>query len=110
MTVASSGAAEADQGKRPASTNLGSHPLTGDDSASADRNMIPDPQFWTVAEMASLMRVSKMTVYRMIRSGELESVQIGRSFRIPWNAVRKYAGRGTSGPGSPCSAKPPAQW
>ena len=33
-------------------------------------------QFLTVAEVAALMRVSKMTVYRLVHSGEL---QIGRA-------------------------------
>lgn len=49
-----------------------------------------DPRFWTVAEAAGLMRVAKMTVYRMVHSGELESKRIGRGFRIPEQAVRDY--------------------
>lgn len=40
-----------------------------------------DP-FLTVAEIAAYMRVSKMTVYRLVHSGELESHRIGRSFRV----------------------------
>jgi excisionase family DNA binding protein len=36
------------------------------------------------------MRVSKMTVYRMVHAGELESNRIGRGFRIPEQAVRDY--------------------
>ena len=36
------------------------------------------------------MRVSKMTVYRLVHSGELASVQVGRSFRIPERAVHDY--------------------
>lgn len=47
-------------------------------------------KFMTVAEVASLMRVSKMTVYRLVKTGELTSVRVGRSFRIPENAVREY--------------------
>ena len=41
----------------------------------------------TVAEVAALLRVSKMSVYRMIHAGELEAVRIGRSFRVPKRAV-----------------------
>ena len=37
--------------------------------------------------MAELMRVSAMTVYRMVQSGELPAVRFGRSYRIPEAAV-----------------------
>ena len=46
--------------------------------------------FLTVAEVASIMRVSKMTVYRLVHTGELPAVQIGRSFRVPEKAVQEY--------------------
>jgi excisionase family DNA binding protein len=44
-------------------------------------------QFLTVAEVASLMRVSKMTVYRLVHNGELPAVRVGRSFRVHAKAV-----------------------
>lgn len=47
-------------------------------------------KFLTVAEVAALMRVSKMSVYRMIHSGELEAARFGRSFRVPEKAVHDY--------------------
>ena len=47
-------------------------------------------QVLTVAEVAEVMRVSKMSVYRMIHSGELEAVRFGRSFRVPESAVKSY--------------------
>jgi excisionase family DNA binding protein len=46
--------------------------------------------FLTVAEVASLMRVSKMTVYRLVHAGDLPAVRVGRSFRVPEEAVRRY--------------------
>ncbi|MDQ3463885.1 MAG: helix-turn-helix domain-containing protein [Actinomycetota bacterium] len=46
--------------------------------------------FLTVAEVAALMRVSKMTVYRLVHSGELAAVRVGRSFRVPERAVHDY--------------------
>lgn len=46
--------------------------------------------FLTVAEVAALMRVSKMSVYRLIHAGELEAVRFGRSFRVPESAVTTY--------------------
>ncbi|WP_116041673.1 helix-turn-helix domain-containing protein [Amycolatopsis palatopharyngis] len=47
-------------------------------------------QFLTVAEVATLMRVSKMTVYRLVHSGELPAVRVGKSFRVPEKAVHTY--------------------
>lgn len=44
----------------------------------------------TVAEVATLMRVSKMTVYRLVHSGDLAAVRVGRSFRVPEHAVHEY--------------------
>ena len=46
--------------------------------------------FLTVAEVAAIMRVSKMTVYRLVHGGELTAVRVGRSFRVPERAVRDY--------------------
>ncbi|HKV19717.1 MAG: helix-turn-helix domain-containing protein [Mycobacterium sp.] len=66
---------------------------SGRDSASGKhaRDAAPDQppraQFLTVAEVASLMRVSKMTVYRLVHNGELPAVRVGRSFRVHAKAV-----------------------
>ncbi|MFC8193117.1 helix-turn-helix domain-containing protein [Cellulomonas sp. NPDC057328] len=53
-----------------------------------------DPQgrvrFLTVNEVADLMRVSRMTVYRLVHSGELPAVRVGRSFRVPQDALDAY--------------------
>ncbi|MCZ2401777.1 helix-turn-helix domain-containing protein [Paenarthrobacter sp. Z7-10] len=46
--------------------------------------------FLTVSEVAEVMRVSKMTVYRLVHSGELPAVQFGRSYRVPASAVEGY--------------------
>jgi excisionase family DNA binding protein len=51
---------------------------------------LSEVRFLTVAEVASLMRVSKMTVYRLVHSGELSAVRVGRSFRVPETAVHAY--------------------
>jgi len=48
---------------------------------------LSDVRFLTVAEVADMMRVSNMTVYRLVHSGELPAVRFGRSFRIPESAV-----------------------
>ena len=51
---------------------------------------LADVSFLTVAEVATKMRVSKMTVYRLVHNGELPAVRVGRSFRVPENAVQAY--------------------
>ena len=62
-------------------------PTTG---ARAPAGDIAGVRFLTVAEVATVMLVSKMTVYRLVHSGELPAVQIGRSFRVPEQAVHEY--------------------
>ena len=48
---------------------------------------LSDVRFLTVAEVADIMRVSKMTVYRLVHAGELPAVRFGRSYRVPETAV-----------------------
>ncbi|MET9405303.1 helix-turn-helix domain-containing protein [Streptomyces sp. NPDC002935] len=48
----------------------------------------------SVAEVASVMDVSKMTVYRLVNSGHLPAIRTGgRSFRVPTSALREYLRR-----------------
>jgi excisionase family DNA binding protein len=56
-------------------------PLTGS---------LPGGKFLTVAEVAAIVRLSKMSVYRLIHSGQLEAVQFGRSFRVTEKALNAY--------------------
>lgn len=37
-----------------------------------------------------MMRVSKMTVYRLVHNGELPAVRVGRSFRVTEEDVNAY--------------------
>lgn len=53
----------------------------------------PGGRFLTVSEVASTMRVSKMSVYRLIHGGALEAVQFGRSFRVSEKALTLYLER-----------------
>jgi excisionase family DNA binding protein len=48
--------------------------------------------FLTIAEVATLLRVSKMTVYRLVGSGDLQAARVGRSLRVPQREVRRYVG------------------
>jgi excisionase family DNA binding protein len=54
------------------------------------RSDLSQAQFLTVAEVAARMRVSKMTVYRLVHGGELPAARVGRSFRVPLRAVENH--------------------
>jgi excisionase family DNA binding protein len=63
--------------------------LNSDLSAGADKRWLK------VAEVAQVLRVSKMTVYRLITSGELRSARVGRSYRLTEDDVNAYLKRST---------------
>ncbi len=47
-------------------------------------------RFLTVAEVASQLRVSTMTVYRLIKAGQLAAVRVGKSYRVREDDVDRY--------------------
>jgi excisionase family DNA binding protein len=51
---------------------------------------LPQVQFLTVAEVAARMRVSTMTVYRLVHRGALPAAREGRSFRVPRRALESH--------------------
>jgi excisionase family DNA binding protein len=44
----------------------------------------------TVAEVAARMRVSNMTVYRLIKAGDLPALRVGKNYRVRESDVEKY--------------------
>ncbi len=46
--------------------------------------------FVTVGEVARQLRVSNMTVYRLINAGELAAVRVGKSYRLREEDVDAY--------------------
>jgi excisionase family DNA binding protein len=52
----------------------------------------PDPlsRLLTVAEVANVMRVSRMTVYRLIRRGQLQAIRVGRNYRVREDDLSAY--------------------
>lgn len=47
-------------------------------------------QLWTVAEVADHMRVSSMTVYRLIKGQQLPAIRVGKNYRIRSNDLQGY--------------------
>ena len=58
--------------------------------------MPTDDRFLTVSEVAELMRVSTMTVYRLIKAGDLRAARVGRSYRLRVVEVDAYLARAES--------------
>lgn len=48
----------------------------------------------TVAEVADSLRVSTMTVYRLIKSGELAALRVGKNYRIRADDLEAYLSQG----------------
>ncbi|MCA1838836.1 MAG: helix-turn-helix domain-containing protein [Actinomycetota bacterium] len=44
----------------------------------------------TVVEVATMMRVSNMTVYRLIKSGQLPALKVGKNYRLRSSDVENY--------------------
>jgi len=57
-------------------------PLSAEDGANA--------RYLTVREVAGTLRVSNMTVYRLINAGQLPAVRVGKSFRLREDDVNRY--------------------
>lgn len=59
------------------------------------------PDLLTVEEVAAVLRVSNATVYRMVRSGRMDSIRVGagahrRNVRVPRRWLDAYIGNGGS--------------
>jgi excisionase family DNA binding protein len=44
----------------------------------------------TVEQVAAMMNVSKMSVYRLIHAEELGALRVGRSFRVPEECLANF--------------------
>ncbi len=54
--------------------------------------MQTEQRLLTVREVAEVMRVSNMTVYRLIQAGDLAAVRVGKSYRLREDDIDKYLG------------------
>ena len=56
----------------------------------ARKNPYVGDRLLTVVEVAALMRVSNMSVYRLIKSGNLAAIRVGKNYRIRESDVDHY--------------------
>ena len=47
-------------------------------------------QYYTIEEVAKMLKVSYLTVYRWIRANKLESVKAGKQHRIDQTSLDKF--------------------
>ena len=52
----------------------------------------------TLAETAERLNVSRVTVWRLVKAQQIRANRIGRSWRVPDDAVEEYLQRTTTGP------------
>ncbi|MDP9297429.1 MAG: helix-turn-helix domain-containing protein [Actinomycetota bacterium] len=54
------------------------------------REPFTEARLLTVNEVGDLLRVSRMTVYRLIKNGEMPALRVGRSYRLREEDVHTY--------------------
>jgi excisionase family DNA binding protein len=54
------------------------------------KDLFSEVRLLTVNEVADLLRVSRMTVYRMIKQGEMPALRVGRGYRLREEDVHSY--------------------
>lgn len=64
---------------------------------ASDATAGPEGRLLRVREVADALAVSNMTVYRLIRDGELRAFRIGHGWRVPEADLRSYLARGRVG-------------
>jgi excisionase family DNA binding protein len=62
----------------------------GDVTIVGKRRPFVGDRLLTVGEVAATMRVSNMTVYRLIKSGQLAAIRVGKNYRIRESDVDRY--------------------
>ena len=48
------------------------------------------PLVLSVPEAAALLRIGRNAAYELVRTGQLRSIRIGRSIRVPQSAIMDY--------------------
>lgn len=51
------------------------------------------PAVLHVKDLVPLLSISQNTAYALVRSGQIRSIRIGRTYRIPKEAVLEYLGK-----------------
>ena len=71
----------------------GDHPTERSDPMKAeyvDTMCLSNREVLTAPEAAAVLRVGRTTMYRLINSGEIRSIKIGRKVLIPRTFIREF--------------------
>lgn len=60
------------------------------DESKQRTRALPERILLTVEEAADQLRIGRTKAYALVKSGEIESVQIGRLRRVPKDAISDY--------------------
>ena len=47
-------------------------------------------QYYTIEEVAKMLKVAYLTVYRWIQLGKLTACKAGKQYRIPYNDIKTF--------------------
>ena len=51
------------------------------------------PDILSVKQLCEILGIGKNTAYRLLQSGEIKSIKIGKVYKIPKKEVRRYIDR-----------------
>ena len=60
------------------------------ETRTANENFPARGKVYTVGEVAETMRVSRMSIYRLIHAGDLQSLKVGHNFRVTQAALDSF--------------------
>lgn len=69
------------------------------DASTASENSPARGKIYTVGEVAETMRVSRMSIYRLIHAGDLQSLKVGHNFRVTQAALDSFVAQADYTPG-----------
>ena len=53
------------------------------------------PDILSVKQLCEILGIGKNTAYRLLQSGAIKSIKIGKVYKIPKKEIRKYINRQT---------------
>ncbi|MFA6142946.1 MAG: helix-turn-helix domain-containing protein [Candidatus Omnitrophota bacterium] len=48
-----------------------------------------NPKYISIAELAKILGISRIAVYKKVKKGDIKAIKIGRSYAVPANAIDK---------------------
>lgn len=55
-----------------------------------NNDILNAPKFYTITEVANLLRVSYLTVFRWIQAGKLTTYKVGKGYRIEISDLKSF--------------------